>query len=193
MDIMKMLKYSLNVFSLLSLNDAAICATKNGHVEIVKTLIKHGADPTICAQFVTSEHAELFKVLINAGANQQVCMCHASACMHHAAAFNMISSVQLLLDIGVHPSEGIYYAADNRNNTIVEVLLERGANDANSLEQGIQCAASNNYGDTVKIFLEWGADPRSCNVHPADDDINDVIREYYQDTTNLLYGIRCNW
>ena len=118
-----------------NVNKALICASENGHDEVVKLLLKAGADPTVRDNYAirwASErgHIEVVKLLLSAGA-----------------------------DLTARDNLAIIYASENGHIDIIKLLLSAGADPVAQDNLAIKCASQNGHVEVIKLLLEIGADP----------------------------------
>jgi len=126
-------------------------AARYGHVEIVKRLLEHGADPEDASNFSAScmaiEHVEVLKLLFDAGANPKIreemdrrtfrtggSTPEGTSLLHLAAASGAVESAKLLLakglDVNLTDSEGttpLHEACRKGHAPMVELLLRSKA------------------------------------------------------------------
>ena len=140
--------------SLLSFDDIyedtpLLNASVNGHTEVVKLLLKFGADPNIGNYNETTPlhkaarggHSELVKQLLDGGAMPDKQNIYGFTVLIGAAAHGHQNTVELLLEAGADP---------NKSNRFGETPLIE--------------AAWSGYESLVKLLLKKGADPTRANV-----------------------------
>jgi len=126
-----------------------VACAENGHTDLIRLLLEHGAD-----------------VMTRESDGQ----CRTA--LHHASENGHQATVQLLLEKGAEieakvstdrDRTALHYAADNGHDATVRLLVENGA-DIDARESGdrcrtaLHCAAANGHGATVQLLLEKGAD-----------------------------------
>ena len=148
-----------------NVNKALICASENGHDEVVKLLLKAGADPTVRDNYAirwASErgHIEVVKLLLSAGADLTA---RDNLAIIYASENGHIDIIKLLLSAGADPvaqdNLAIKCASQNGHVEVIKLLLEIGADPAAEDNLAIKCASHNGHVEVIKLLLEIGADP----------------------------------
>jgi Ankyrin repeats (3 copies) len=137
---------------------ALAMAAFNGDDEMVKMLLKHGADPSLASgsgynplhDAACSGKSSTVKLLLNAGADW-----HGNSgvsALRIAASKGNVEMVNLLLMAGV-PVDGsaLVSAASGGNTDVARRLLDRGA--TSSIEDGTALCAAAEWGNTAMIDL----------------------------------------
>jgi len=171
-----------------------IFATEEGHYEIAKLLLLHGAD-------VNQPNA------------------HGITPLHLAAGLGHLAMVRLLLqcpDIEIDPSPSLatplMCASSKGFVRIVDLLLKRGADVSVADERGfnsLDCAIHSGYADVVDILLRNKAHPRlvhvassgvikhsstdKCQVHiAAQYGYHDILKKLYDDLMRFVARLQHN-
>jgi ankyrin repeat protein len=150
-------------------------ASNRGHVDIVRLLLEKGAATNVCGPYgtalqVASEggHVDTIRLLLEKGAAINMGGPYGTA-LGTVCRIGRTEIVRLLLQNGADPnaaggisSTPLSVAARGGHLTIVEILIEKGANiDTNTL----WCASYYGHSDIVRLLLEKGV-----NANPADGD-----------------------
>jgi ankyrin repeat protein len=151
-------------------------ATQNGHVNVIKVLLGHKANPN------------------------QVCTATNKTPLYLAAERGMLNVVKALLDGGADPnfarsSDGataLHAAAKNGHHKIVKALLDRGAspNPATTDYSGVSplfMAAQMGHLDTVNVLLDNGADPNQARISDGRTPLSFVVS--YSSRVNVIKAL----
>lgn len=182
-------------------NWALVNAASEGHVSIVETMLKLGADCVSISmrQAASKHHIEVVKVLLSRGTynNNEVLGLAANKAdmellelmlesgandyniaMSEAAKSGHIKIVHMMLQRGANNyNETMKAAAREGHKEIVELMLNLGAND---YSYGTVCAAIGKHYDTVKLLLDRGVVDYNwvLNACKKDDKIYKLILSY---------------
>jgi ankyrin repeat protein len=155
---------------------ALIAAIASGHVEVVKTLLKAGAEVNLktwhdsVPLVVAAKHGqlEIVRALIAAGAevNKPGWDCGGYTPLGMAVEHGQVEIVRALLETGANPLEGgnestsLVIAAIYGHTEIMKLMLDSGA-DVNYPEghyTALMAAANNGQFKMVQMLVEAGAD-----------------------------------
>jgi ankyrin repeat protein len=153
-----------------NINGLLIYASRKGHTDIVKLLIKSGAyiharDDYAFRCASENGHAEIVNLLIEKGANIHTKDDYA---LRWASANGHIDVVKLLIEKGadIHAEDdyALIWASNNGHIEIVNLLIERGADIHAEDDFALRWASEKGHTDIVKLLIENGA-----NIHAKDD------------------------
>ena len=176
-------------------------AADDGHIEIVKLLLKAGADPNQinddgqtplyrAIEYTRSaikklDRIEIVKLLLFYGANPNIASEYGTTPLIRAAEVGVIEIVKLLLDNNADPNHAndkgavpLGWAAAKGHIEIVELLLNRGANPNVVNNKGgvpLHFAAENGHAEIVELLLNKNADPN--------------IKSGYRENTPLILAV----
>ena len=156
-----------------------LCASANGHKEVIKMLLDRGADVNATHHFgatalhwaTIKDHQEVVEMLLERGADPDLADEDGYTPLLVATDNTDKDMVKLLLDGGADPDRGgvftpLCYAAEGGESDIVQMLLDAGA-DPNlsrwSAYSPFHIASEKGHTDVVRLFLEEGADPNLTN------------------------------
>jgi len=178
---------NVNAFSSLNgqekLETALYYATQRGYIEIVKELLKAGADVNIGFSLLTASregHTEIVRILLESGANVNIQNLTGNTALSLAINSNSEEIVKLLLQAGADPntkSNGwppLIEAALKGFINICQLLLDAGA-DINATNEGGWTALiikSQSDIDIVRFLLERGAD---VNINGSTDGVTALM------------------
>lgn len=147
---------------------------------LAQILLDHGADPDDSTSSpllfaCRNGHEEMVKTLLDGGANVNFVDSNGENPLEAAARRNHLRIVQLLLDHGIYfrlyGIKALWFAAQNGFGEIVRVLLEKGLspNISPSPEQGspLGVALRNGRRDIVRILLSHDANVFESDVEVA--------------------------
>ncbi|MGC1181946.1 ankyrin repeat domain-containing protein [Legionella sp.] len=156
-------------------------AAMNGHLEVVKILLKQGADVhavtkkgfTPLYSAAHQGHLKVVKTLLEQGANVNAMSNEDVTPLCIAARNGHLEVVKILLeqgaDVNVVTKKGftpLHFAAENGHLKVVKELLEQGA-DVNAVTKKgftpLHFAAENDHLEVVKELLEQGADVNAAS------------------------------
>lgn len=163
-------KYGNFHFSTQEEGSLILVASKNGHCNIVRLLLKYGVDVNFCNENGASPlyiacfngHTEIVKLLLQEGADINLCS-----------------------KSDISP---LYVACQNEYKTIVHILLNNDAAINLCDKYGtspLSVACRNGYDNIVQLLLEYGADIDFCNVREFFP-LNVAGLIGYESTTSLL-------
>ncbi|GFW44593.1 ankyrin-3 [Trichonephila clavipes] len=153
-------------------------AADNGHLEVVKALIRSGADvnartvsdSTPLHSAIQSGDEEIVECLLRHGAEVNASMLNLSLPLSHAAEEGRVTIAKLLLrygavvdlntDLGQTP---LQFAAQNGHFDFVNLLLEQGAivnkkNKKNDNGTALHYSSGNGHSEVVKLLIQHDAD-----------------------------------
>ncbi|MGB6064674.1 MAG: ankyrin repeat domain-containing protein [Desulfomonilaceae bacterium] len=155
-------------------------AVAGSHTELIKILLKRGANPNVQSHFSTSLELAamkgstgIVKLLLDSGADANAKSLYGKAPLISAASEGYTDIVELLLDNGANTemkSAGgdtpLILAASKRRADIVRLLLNKGA-DVNARSARGETALMRALADLeiVKLLLEKGADVNAKDKH----------------------------
>lgn len=159
-------------------------AAKYGQADVVKLLLKHGANVDIKDKYSTPlhiailyDHTDIVKLLLEHNADPNNKDNSKSTPLHWAATTGNTEITKLLLAHGanVHDKDDcnntpLHFATAHNRTEIAKLLLQHGANihDKDDCDEtALHNAAKNGNTDIVKLLLAHGA-----NVHDKNDDNN---------------------
>jgi ankyrin repeat protein len=153
-------------------NTALIMAVQFDKVEMVKLLLRKGADPNgagggALLTAIDGDKLEIVKLLLEGGANVDVVENTGTTPLIEAVQRNNSAMVKLLLNKGANPNvrnkngcSALYMAAGQDDAEFVRLLLDHGAdiNEANvAQETALHQASLNGRAAVVKLLIERGA------------------------------------
>ncbi|XP_020851927.1 ankyrin repeat and SOCS box protein 3 isoform X3 [Phascolarctos cinereus] len=164
------------------LNYTTVPAVENGHVDVVKLLLRHGADVngshSMCGwnalhQAAFQEYTELIKLLLKKGANKECQDDFGITPLFVAAQYGKLESLNVLISSGadvncqaMDKATPLFIAAQEGHINCVELLLSKGADpnlycNEDKWQLPIHAAAqmghiSSRYFGMVDIFLKYG-------------------------------------
>ncbi|MCH9647165.1 MAG: ankyrin repeat domain-containing protein [Deltaproteobacteria bacterium] len=153
-------------------------ATSTNQVEIVRELLKRGADPNSQASDTSTPlmwaalggHSQLVKVFLEAGANPSASRSYGDTALASAIQGGHPDIAEILLaagaDVNQAPENGntpLYLAASGGYTSLVRALIEAGASLDTVNDQGrtaAWAATANGQQETAELLLGAGAHPR---------------------------------
>ena len=156
---------------------ALMSASHNGHSEVVRILLKGGADPNIqkkdgatAVMLATKNgHSEVVQILLEGGADPNIQKEDGWTALVSACANGHSEVVQILLKGGADPNfqkedgwTALMHASQNGHSEVVQILLKGGADPNIQKEDGwtaLMSASQNGHSEVVQILLKGGADP----------------------------------
>jgi ankyrin repeat protein len=139
---------------------ALVAAVSNGHEDVVRCLLKHGARPnkagnpnSVCLPLHTAaclRHIKIVKILLNNGANPAVQGGHYRFALTAAAVGGDLRIVNILLEYGA-----VLNACDQENETALHGAVMGGSLEMvqHLLEKGINPDVSGDQGTALKLAL----------------------------------------
>ncbi len=166
---------------------ALFIAAKNGHLELVRYLVKHKAnvnqartDDGLTALFMAAQngHLQVVKFLVEHGANvNQACTDDGSTALYIAAQEGHLEVVKFLVEHGANVNQArtdnsvtaLYIAAQQGHLQVVKFLVEHGATvnqvcTYNGITPLIS-AAQNGHLQVVKFLVEHGANVNQARTN----------------------------
>jgi ankyrin repeat protein len=135
-------------------------ASRNGHVEVVRTLLEHGADAGAddnrLPLHVASKngHVNVVRILLEHGADAR-----GFTAMWLASKYGHVEVVRTLLEHGAdNLYSGLLYACEHGHVEVVRLLLEHGADSGAYDNRALRLASQNGHVEVVRTLLEHGAD-----------------------------------
>jgi ankyrin repeat protein len=172
-------------------------AAANGYLDVVKLLIKNGADVNLKGEAwygplhaaAAKGHIEVVKILLENGADVNIF--HQNKPLHNAAMNGHVEVARILLahgaDInakGTDEAAPLHTAVSNNRLAMLKWLLSEGANVNPRAAYGctpLHFAAFGNNVEIGKILLGHGADPTlECNGRPVPDEFLKAIKQRNQ-------------
>jgi ankyrin repeat protein len=158
-------------------------AALNGHAEIVKLLLEHGADPNVRSSYgwtplhyaVFGGYLEVVKLLLERGADPNARDRYGATPLFWAVHQIYPDVAKLLLERGADPNTGaeigsrdsvLHWAVRRRLRDVVELLLEKGADPNVRNIDGdtpLHTAVSARDPEIVELLLRYGADVNAKN------------------------------
>ena len=154
-------------------------AATNGHTDVVKLLLRAGADPNIAdlgretplSEASRKGHKYVVKLLLEARAEPHTTDDFGRTPLYWAARYGHTEVVKLLLDPVVKPNTPdasgrtpLYWAAIKGHTDVVKLLLKNGA-DPNIADDWtdtpLYAASREGHKDVAKMLLEAEADPNT--------------------------------
>jgi ankyrin repeat protein len=181
-------------------------ASKNGHVEVVKLLLKKEADVnapdlsggTPLHQASKNGHVEVIKLLLKKEADVNALNCLGSTPLHRASGNRHVEVVKLLLDkeadVNAANKEGLtplHQASENGHVEVIKLLLDKEADVNAANNEGstpLTIASGNGHVEIVKLLLDKEANVNAANnegltpLHVASEFGNDEV-------VKLLLGV----
>jgi ankyrin repeat protein len=149
-------------------NTPLMMAVQSDKVDMVKLLLKKGADPdglggAALLTAIDGDNLEIVKLLLEGGANTDVAENDGTTPLTKAVQRNHTAMVKLLLEKGANPntwSPPLYFAAGQGDVEVVRLLLDHGAdiNETNANQTtALHQATLNGRAAVVKLLIERGA------------------------------------
>jgi ankyrin repeat protein len=140
------------------LNHTLIQSASCGKIEVVKLLLKHGAN--VCDEALRWSayygHIEVVKLLLRCGANVHA---NYDVSLKYSAENGSVEIVKLLLEHGANVSANndyaLRYSAINGHTEVVKLLLEYGANVGSDHDYALNLSARCGHTKTVKLLLRY--------------------------------------
>lgn len=151
------------------------CAAREGHVEIARLLLDHGANIEVTSDgwhplhtACVKDHVEIARLLLSRGANVNAAMGDGVTPLHHAVLHGSVKLAELLLDVGagVETCAGdsrmspLHLAALRGDVAMIKFLLNRGAHVDTESAAGTTpfvTAAQHGHLDTVAFLVSIDA------------------------------------
>ncbi|GFY68105.1 ankyrin-3 [Trichonephila inaurata madagascariensis] len=180
-------------------------AADNGHLEVVKILIRSGADvnartvsdSTPLHSAVQSGDEEIVECLLRHGAEVNASMLNLSLPLSHAAEEGRVTIAKLLLrygavvdldtDLGQTP---LQFAAQNGHFDFVKLLLERGAivnkkNKKNDNGTALHYSSGNGHSEVVKLLIQNDADIEAKDFSDSTP-LHVAVEQGHEDVVKIL-------
>ncbi|MBA3954026.1 ankyrin repeat domain-containing protein [Candidatus Dependentiae bacterium] len=176
-------EYPVNIKDHAEKNTPLHIALKNGHQEIAKVLLDHGADITLANQYselpihyaAESGNAKVVKLSLDTGINVNVRDNSNKTPLHYASKKGQTEVVELLLsqsgievdNEGENKTRPLHGACASGNVSVVKLLLDKGANidsigciedfeEGDPMLSPLHYAIIKNHRDVVKLLLSKG-------------------------------------
>lgn len=145
--------------TLEQVNEGISSAVHRRKEDMIGFFLEKGADPNKGMwSAVYSHDTNLTKFFLTKGAT--LTLESATRIMSDAVSRRDESMIELLLEIGVNPNQGMYDAIDNRNKDMIEFFLKKGATITPELaSRGMYDAVHNGDTDMITFLLGKGVDP----------------------------------
>lgn len=182
--------------SLLARNKPLHFAAANGHIEVVKLLLDHGAHVSTTNEggetplhYATKGgHTEVMTILLDHGADVSAKGTSCGTPLQWAARNGQTKAAELLLARGANVNQqgtsgwtALIDAAAHDHIDVVKLLLSRGANPKIRASYGrtaLHEAASNDNVEIGRILLAHGADPTAkFNGRPVSEEFLKSLRQ----------------
>ncbi len=151
---------------------ALMIACENGHVEIVKLLLKAGADTNKANRFgdtalilaVNMNNPKIAELLLEFDASTDVCVSGSLTLLSAAASGGLRDIVKLLLindaDVNAKNGQALFWATKRKPDPVmIEMLLEFGANPNARGGKPLRNVIRAGCIECVRILMKSGADP----------------------------------
>lgn len=138
-------------------NDGLIHASHGGHLDIVQLMIEKGADDWNSAFYRACQHTDnldVMNLLIDKGGDEF----DIDQGFNNVCAIGNIDMVNRMISLGVDDwFRGLKIASMNGHYDIVELMINKGADDFKDLNIGLKFACLNGHRNIVDLMIEKGA------------------------------------
>lgn len=181
-------------------------ASRGGHLEIVRELLKAGADPNRISTYgnssaltdaIEKDHTEVVRALVEAGANVNTYVEDAGNALQYAIPTDNMDLIQFLLNAGADVNglnwwggNALYVAADLGSPEILALMIKAGAKINIALKRDglTPLMAAVPHPECVRLLLKAGADVAARNKKKQT--ALDLAREYPESLKLLESHIR---
>jgi ankyrin repeat protein len=178
-------------------------ASENGHVDVVRLLIEHGADiaaqgrdrNTPLHEASINGHVDVARLLIEHGADIAARSVLESSPLHEASEGGHVGVVRLLIEHGAGAAaQGwlgrtpLHLASNCGHVDVARLLIEHGAYPVAQNKHGttpLHEASKNGYVDVARLLIEHSADPAAQDKYGATP-LHEASKSGHVDVARLL-------